>query len=255
MRFRSINLVQVAAIFLAVVLMGATCRSRRSKTTPTVFLEEKNGKDSLLRQKWEYFSARIGADYESGEMNQSVSVNLRMRRDSLIWFGVNVLGGLQVAKGIVTKDSIFILFPLQSTYRKSSIADLAQTFGVDLGLHELQNIFIGNPVMDSMVYRKDSLNKFWFASNPPLNHSVWSLDFQLPDSARLVQRGTVNELQYFYRETLTAGKMTIAKWLEFIAIGASNTVRLKLEFKTASDEFIPSYPFSIPDSYKQEGAD
>lgn len=235
-----------------------SCKSRKKITEsarPTVdsvvFVNQTNGKDSLLRQKWEHFSGRIAVDFQDDEQSQSGLINLRMRRDSIIWFSVNAAMGIQVLKGVVTKDSIRYLDLFNKKYYAYGISALGNQLGAEIGLHELQNLFIGNPVFDTMVYVPDpSRSNGWIAVSHPVSSEVFCNHFSYPDSTFLVQKGSNREMKALYSGTKSAGSFLVPSILDLTGYSASKTVRLKLEFKTASDAVIPSYPFTVPEGYE-----
>lgn len=240
--------------------LAVSCKSKKKlaankplNVDSMLFVNNANGKDSLWRQPWEYFSGRLDVDYYSADDEQSGKISLRMRRDSIIWFSASASIGLQVLKGIITNDSIVLLNLIDRKYYLYGIKELSNRFGVAIGLHELQNIFIGNPVYDTMVYAKDSNAGAWIAVNPPLSSVIFGKDHQLPDSSFLTQKGSMRQLKTTYLGRLEAGKLTIANVLDLFAFSASNTVRIRFEFKSATDDVIPSYPFAIPAGYERAG--
>lgn len=245
------------AIIIGVLFisMFTACKSKKKLTgnnrnvDTALFSKSQNGKDSLLRQNWEYLSTRIAVDYFSSEEDQSFNLSLRMRRDSIIWFSVSAIAGIQVMKGIVTRDSVKALDLFNKKYYCYGISSLGNRFGSDIGLSALQNLFIGNPILDSLTYMKDSASSSWVAINPPVSNVVFTKDFSIPDSTLLSQKGTQRQLKATYNGSLSAGKLIVAQFMELKAISASNTVRLQMEFKNASDGFIPSYPFTVPSGY------
>lgn len=246
-------------ILLSVVIAGTACKSRKKvvmeqpRQFDSLFLGEvKNEKDSLLRKNWEYFSGRLAVNYITEDNELSGNISLRMRKDSIIWFSVSASIGIQVLKGIITKDSIHILDLYEKKYSKYGIQQLSGTFGAEIGLRELQNLLIGNPVFDTLVYRQDSASKAWFAANPPLSNVHFCNDFTAPDSIYLTQKGSMNQLKTIYTGNKSAGAFAVAEKMIATAFTDSKTVRLEIEFTTASDAFIPSYPFSVPENYERE---
>ena len=160
--------------FILFGLLATSCKTRKKtiqakprNIDTAVFVNQGTGKDSLLRQKWEYFSGRIGLDYYGPDQELSGVISLRMRKDSLIWFSASAAIGIQVMKGIISRDSIKILDIFNKKYRAYSIKELGKQFGADIGLRELQNIIISNPVYDTMVYAKDTKNNAWLAVKAP----------------------------------------------------------------------------------------
>lgn len=242
-------------IYTVLVVIAASCKSRKKNLAVSPInlevpvLVNSNKSDSILRKNWEYFSSRIEADYHSKDENYFVKVSLRMRRDSIIWFSVTASIGIPVAKGIITRDSVILLDNIAKTYTRTSIRDLEPMVGAPVGLRDLQNLIIGNPVFDTMNYQHDFKSRAWVAKNGKLNNFHFAKYFASPDSSYITQTGSANQFRAMYRGSKSAGSFNISETLVLFGISDSKTVRLDIGFTTASSDFIPSYPFVIPRDY------
>ncbi|MBL7810602.1 MAG: DUF4292 domain-containing protein [Bacteroidetes bacterium] len=244
-----------------VLIMAASCRSKKQITdkprqfdsvvfSPPVMGELKG--DPLIRTQWDYFSSRMAVDFNDGENEMSGNISLRMRKDSLLWFSASASLGIQVAKGIITRDSVKILDLINKNYYLYGIKDLAGTFGAEISLRELQNLILGNPMFDTISYQMDTVSRGWFGIQPPLTQIVFTGTSLRVDSTYLTQKGTERQLRANYSGEKSAGAYSVAEKLAILAFGASKNVRFDIAFTTASDEYIPSYPFSIPEGYSQK---
>jgi hypothetical protein len=209
--------------------------------------------DPINRKNWEYFSGRIAMDYSDPEAEDlSGTISLRMKKDSIIWFSVSVAMGIQVAKGIITADSVHILDVFHKEYTAYATTELNKLAGAEIGLRNLQNLIIGNPVFDTLFYQNDSASKGWYAVSHPAVNMVFLNNSNGIDSSFIAQKGTTNQLKSVYEGTKTAGTFDVAEWIMLTAFGDKKTVRCKMQFITASDAVIPSYPFNIPSGYKRK---
>lgn len=104
-----------------------------------------------------YLTAKSKLSFKSNEQDiKNASVNIRMRKDSLIWFTVGQLG-ITGARGLITRDSVRIVNILQREVYQYSFAELSQKFGVDLHYDLLQSVIVGNlPIKRS---RRDRVSK------------------------------------------------------------------------------------------------
>ena len=94
---------------------------------------------------FERMNGDAGVDYKGQPMNIAVSSTVRWRRDSVIWMNVRKLG-FSVARIQVTRDSVFVVNYLQSSYVAKNLSYIEKTFGVPLDFSILQDILLGNPV-------------------------------------------------------------------------------------------------------------
>ncbi len=77
------------------------------------------------------------------ESMDNVTVNMRIRKDSLIWLSVTGVG-LEVARGLITQDSIIFADKLHKEYFKLSYEQLSQQYHFKITYNLLQSIIIGN---------------------------------------------------------------------------------------------------------------
>lgn len=252
-----ISLKHIPALLL-VVGSFAACKSRKHQVVqaPVIldtaqFSGPSTGRDSLLRKDWQYFSGRLAVDYTSEEQSLSGTISLRMKRDSILWFSASAALGIQVAKGIITRDSVKILDLYEKRYMAYGIEELGSMFGVNLGLRELQNLILANPVFDSLTYRRNGSGHNWFAVENPLSNILTARDFSAADSSFLTQKGSMRQLMVAYSGQKTAGSFNVPAMMMALASSEAKTVRLDIEFTTASDAPIPSYPFAVPPDYER----
>lgn len=206
--------------------------------------------DNINRKSWQYFSDRLNIDYVSGD-GQEVSgiLNLRMRNDSILWFSVSVAFGIQVAKGIITRDSVLILDLYHKEYMRLGISDLSGVLGASVSLRELQNLIVSNPIFDTLFYRKDSASGAWFLANSSVTNMLFTNTNGNIDSSVIAESANNRQIKVVYEGEQKSGAFAVPQQMSITAFGAKNTVRLQASFTNPSDAAIPSYPFSIPAGY------
>lgn len=91
------------------------------------------------------YAARLKVNFMRDDEQQNVVVNLRIQSDSLIWMNATALLGIEVARALITPDSIIVINRLKRTYYQKSFSDIAQWLGVPVDFHMLQNLLVGNP--------------------------------------------------------------------------------------------------------------
>ncbi|MBS3915861.1 MAG: DUF4292 domain-containing protein [Bacteroidetes bacterium] len=208
--------------------------------------------DSLKRIEWEYFSSRMAVDYSGVDQDLSFNVSLRMRKDSIIWFSVSAALGIQVMKGIVTADSVKLLDLYNKKYTQYSIKQLGELLGAEIGLRELQNLILSNPLYDKMSYVMNENKAFHYAINGQLLNGIYSRNYTMPDSVFVQQNNSLRQLRASYTGLKNAGAFDVAEKMVILATGDAKNVRMDIEFTTATDAYIPSYPFVVPPDYEIE---
>ncbi len=209
--------------------------------------------DNINRKSWQYFSDRLNIDYVSGDgQEMSGTLSLRMRNDSILWFSVSVAFGIQVAKGIITRDSVLVLDLYHKEYMRLGIADLTNMLGAPVSLRELQNLIVSNPIFDTVYYTKDSQSGAWYSSNAASTNILFTNTGGNIDSSVIAETGKNRQIKVVYEGEQKSGAFAVPQQMRITAFGDKNTVRLQAAFTNPSDAVIPSYPFSIPAGYTQK---
>lgn len=220
----------------------------------------KNNYYQLLANRigFETFSAKINTDYEGGDGKKyDVNVNVRMKKDSLIWISVNGALGIEGMRVLIDNDSVRILNKLDKEYQVRSITYLQEVAALPLDLHTVQQLIIGNPVfLDSNIvsYALDG-NKIallgegqWFRHLIAMNnndHLV--LHSKLDDVDPLRSRTCL--LSYSDYESDKGVKFSTNRK---ISVTEKDKLDIKLNFKQYAFNETLSYPFSIPKNYKRK---
>jgi hypothetical protein len=151
------------AIGISILLTVTACKTRKTvpvadavkPVVPTAILAD--SPDSLyaalqsggLPATW--FAARVAVDAELDKEKRSFNVNLRMRCDSLIWMSISPALGIEVARVLISPDSVKLLNRINGTYFKGGFAYLSELLQADLNFKMLQAILLGNAYLHYTV--------------------------------------------------------------------------------------------------------
>ncbi|MBK8702075.1 MAG: DUF4292 domain-containing protein [Saprospiraceae bacterium] len=90
-----------------------------------------------------WFSARADARLESPEESGSGSLNLRIKKDSLVWL-MGKKFSIEGFRSVINKDSFFLINRLKKYFNAESNVELTRSFGLELNFDDLQNLLAGN---------------------------------------------------------------------------------------------------------------
>ncbi len=119
---------------------GTEANKDISEDNPMALLERLAAKE--LDAEWLNANARIA--YKGGGMSVSGSANIRMKKDSLIWIRVKKLG-FEVARAMITVDSVYILDRLNNEYAIYDLDYLEHSYNLPGDFQMVQNLFLGQP--------------------------------------------------------------------------------------------------------------
>jgi len=212
---------------------------------------------------FDYLTAKSKFSFESKNQNfDNTNVNIRMKKDSLIWISVTGIG-FEVARGLITPDSIIFMDKFHKEYFVLSYAQLSRQYNFDLNFPLIQSIIIGN-----LPFKQQPDSKFLKDNNFFLlkqNAGRINIDNYIAEDnlklARLnaMESGTNNTFSLDYEDF----KLVNAFLFPFSSL-------VKLNVKSPKDQQIsqttiklkhskvdlvnqsPGFPFSIPSSYKRK---
>lgn len=133
------------------ILTFSSCRSKKEvvrtggctvpvRTTPELL-------DSLKKKQFDFntLSAKFDAEVALDGTKNSFTVNSRMLKDSVIWMSISVLG-INMARAIVTKDSVKFINNHTNTYFTGDFAYVSKLLQSDLDFEMIQSLLVGNNV-------------------------------------------------------------------------------------------------------------
>ncbi len=199
---------------------------------------------------FEYLSFKGAGRFDGMGMQQNLTLHFRMKRDEVVWISVQAILGIEVARALVTKDSVFIIQNLpERNYREYSLDSLSNLLSVPLSVTQLQDLFIGNPLLpyakaqvalqgDSVVVEKrssDFILKEFFANG-------------IPKIARNLLQSTAQEgtadVNYLAFEEVNTKQMPSK--VNIFVQRPDFTVKLDLNYSNISLEPISQFPFRKP---------
>ncbi len=142
-------------LLMAAVLMLVACRGTRPVAQQPVQERELHPRSAneLLGQLVanskdhpRYYSARADVSMQGSSGKRSFRANVRMVRDSAIWFSITPALGIEVARVLLTGDSLKLLDKLHDRYWVGDTGQARLRFGVQPSLALVQDALLGLPV-------------------------------------------------------------------------------------------------------------
>lgn len=227
---------------------------------------------------WTYFTGRYDISIKSGDQVIPATLNLRMKRDSIVWFSVSANMGIQiqVAKGLLLRDTLHLADIYHKEYYVVPVADASRYLSIPVGVKQIQNLFVGQPLVDTCSRQtlpngpfdavlSNNLLCYTTQSDPLLIKSHFgapTLEASDLSQLRLTEisspsnqkdKAAVEHNQWLDVSKESNGDFkTLPMELKITATTAQETAQVDLTLTTARYDAIPSYPFKIDDSYKRQ---
>ena len=201
----------------------------------------------------DWLTAKAKITYRDEYTRQTVSSNVRIKKDSVIWMNFKKFG-LEGARALITPDSVFILDRLNGEFMAKPFVFLQKTYHLPVGFQGLQAMLLGNPVffskntessVDKGRYRlsqkTDNLKAdYWLDGAKYLLREFFVDDFRNSRSisARSSEYGLLPDNQPFsYLRTMNLKSKDFGE------------IQVEIDFSKVEINVPKSIPFDIPSHY------
>jgi hypothetical protein len=100
-----------------------------------------------------FYQSRAKVNYQDDKQKIELDINLVMEKDQYIWLSVTAVLGIEVARIMITQDSVKILDRLHRKYIAADFDYIQRMSNVPLKLNNLQNLIVGNTVFGNSVQK------------------------------------------------------------------------------------------------------
>jgi len=183
-----------------------------------------------------------------------VSMNVKMERDKKIWVSITALLGIEVARAVITPDSIFVLNKLQSTYLKKPLSYIKGYTSKEVNFKLLQDVLTGNAISsfynpNSKLEVKNGLYE--------LNGNQGNLAFTILFNTLLKPRETnMNDvlasqaLKVVYDDYQKVNEYIFPTAMKLNSMSGKRRVAIDLDFSKVEMNVPVDFPFSVPKRYE-----
>ncbi|MCC2547222.1 DUF4292 domain-containing protein [Hymenobacter sp. BT175] len=132
--------VSLGLLVSALVLGSCTRKAVPTQSNAVVKTTDMAGARNL---DFRYLSAKGKAQIKFQGNDQNANINLRMRKDSLIWVSVTLFG-IEGVRARITPDSVLVVNKLQKEYYAGNFNYLSQQLNVPVNFAQLQALLLGD---------------------------------------------------------------------------------------------------------------
>jgi hypothetical protein len=241
------------------VLFLSSCAAQKEvvkaepKTIPANTDKFVNIPDSIRKNQLNFstLSVKAKADINIGKKNNDATLTIRVKKNEAIWVAVTALAGVEVARALITPDSVKLMNKLDNTYLKKPFSYLHEFAGDELDFNMLQAILIGN-VGDRFLTGTVAIGD----QGPELSGSINSLKYKLLFN-QLFKLNTLNlndssanqELAIAYNGWSLANGQELPQQVS-IKSTAENNLSIDLEYSKAVYNQPVDMPFTVPKRFE-----
>ena len=201
------------------------------------------------------FQCKAKIHFESSSEKQNFSVNFRVKKDSIIWASITapIIG--EIARAIITSDSVKAIERVNKRSYMYAYADIQRLINVEVDFETLQNLIIGNAIEREGVIT--DIKNLGLLSNIFIKGDDFTnqLTYTLADSS-------LKELHLQTSRPSSSSSMLIKmneyKWVDdrflptqriYHILDVKGAIELDMDINKADFEKEIDFPFSIPKNY------
>ena len=204
-------------------------------------------------------SARSRVKYQDQATDFRATANIRMRKDSLIWFSLSSSIGIEAVRVIITQDSILIMDRLKKTYFGYNFESLSEEFNFPIQFDLVQALILGK-----MIYPRTEEDKFdrqkghivvkQQKEQISIDNFIDKKTFRL-DQVEFAQNAKSNTMSLGYAnfKMIDDYVFPFASRVQVSYADQGNILNTQIEINYNKVEFDGKplrFPFSIPSKYK-----
>lgn len=266
-------------LFLGLFLLGSivfvqSCKTKRAiirkplKEEGEAFLLNKMSESEL---NFNFFSARCAITVISDKKSKSdFRGQIRIQKDSVIWLSLSPALGIEVARLMISQDSIWFINRIDKTYFKGDYDFINSFFQTTIDFDILQALLVGNDMLyyeddnfraaiDAMEYRlgaakRSKKKKELMLQDSPniLIQNIWlNPDNFKITKVNLKEFGQENkQLEMRYSHFSAVQNQLVPTELDML-LQADKKLKVSLRFSSIEIDESLSFPFKVPSKYSK----
>lgn len=209
-----------------------------------------------------FLTAKSKISFKSPSQDiDNANINIRVRKDSLIWLSVSKLG-IEAVRGLITKDSITIVDKIHKEYSVYDFPTLSKQFNFEMNFDLLQALIIGNLPLPKQPAQKIKNERDYLLLRQSegkvlVENYIGTQDRKLK-KLMVTEQPTKNTLRLDY-EDFTSLNNFLFPYTSLVTVDYKSRTdgqfyQTLLRIKHSKVELIdknPGFPFSIPANYQR----
>lgn len=200
------------------------------------------------------FSGKAKTKLNIDGKTNDVTLNIRIQHGQKIWVSITALIGIEVARALITPDSILVVNRLQSVYLKKPFSYIYTYASRQVNFNTVESLLVGNAIPELLNpdadFQPGANGSLTIKGN--LQGLLYSLmlgtDLKVNQTS-LRNQSAGQSLQVNNSEFIQAGNRVIPSQISITSVVSRNNIQADLHYSRADFDQALEYPFNIPDGY------
>ncbi|GAB3490658.1 hypothetical protein GCM10027341_02700 [Spirosoma knui] len=211
---------------------------------------------------FQYLTAKSKISFKGPEQDiDNANINIRVRKDSLIWLSVSKLG-IEAVRGLITRDSIIIIDKIHKEYSVYDFPTLSRQFNFNMNFELLQALIVGNLPLPKRPAQKIKNERDYLLLRQSegkvlVENYIGEQDRKLK-KLMVTEQPTKNTLRLDYEDFTSLNNFlfpyTSLVTLDYKSKTDGQFYQTLLRIKHSKVELVdksPGFPFTIPATYQR----
>ena len=202
-------------------------------------------------------SANLKAKFSNKKTSATVSIKLRLEKDKTIWMSATKFG-IPLAKVKITPNRVVYYEKLKRTYFDGDFSLLSKWLGTELDYNKVQNILLGQAVLNLKKGRYNSkIDNNLYKLSPKKDNELYSILFFMNPNNFKVNKQEIRQpkkhqlLMVSYPNYSEIKGEQFPKNINIRVIDNKNLTTINIEYRSVEFNNQLTFPFSIPKGYKK----
>jgi hypothetical protein len=204
----------------------------------------------------ETVDAKLKVNFNNGKTKQSLSVNLKMIKDEVIWLKGTKF--ITVFKAKITPNSVSYYSPFAKNYFEGDFSMIKKLLGVEINFEQLQNLFLGQSLLNVKEEKQEVeiVNNTYILS-PEKQASLFDIFFTInPSHFKLDEQSIINteknlRLDVKYPSYNLVDNVVFPSEIKIKAKKTKSVTDIGFLYKSVVFDSALNMSFNIPSTYKR----
>ena len=244
---------KIPLILLAFLFLFSSCKK------DIIGFKSKKKDVNVEEIDFDYFVTRTKVRYAEGDKQVNGNANIRIKKDSLIWFSVSPSIGLEATRVMISKDTAIVINRMDKEYYIFNFDEISRYFNFKVDFDLIQSILLGNlarPIDDDTKIAKENNYYMIKQTSGPLDiQSFVLMDNKKIETVLINEIETSNFMTLKYSEFKETSEFLFPKIcqvnLTYKAKKGPLVTSINLQHNKAEISGKPlKFPFNIPSKYE-----
>ena len=255
----------IKLIAICFVMLVVSCKAKKQLLVKKTTIDTVAGTVDIKKAKldairagqtsFDSFSGKARAALNIGGSSNDVTLNIRIKSGQKIWVSITAIAGIEVARALITPDSIMVINRLQSVYLKKPFSYINTFAGNQVNYKTIESLLIGNAIPEllnenvDLQARPDSIT---------ITGNLQGLVYKLitgpgmkVTQTNLSDQNAGQSLTAINNTFIQSGTRVIPSQIDITSLIKDKKIQVNLHYiKLGFDQQL-EFPFSIPARYQE----